>query len=131
MSRLFVPCLVLLLASRVPADDKKPAPKGETVEGKITLDGKPLPEGTITFLTKDKNAVAATAMIADDGSFKATVPVGEYKITVGPPAPKKADPKDPPKKFPVPAKFGDPSTTPLQFTVKKGMNIYDIALISK
>ena len=49
---------------------------------------------------------------------------GELKIV-----PKKKNDKDPPAKLPpIPAKYGDPKTTPLTATVKEGKNTFDIQL---
>jgi hypothetical protein len=133
---------VLVFAATAFADDKKPEPKGEPVEGKVTYKGRPLPAGTITFVTKD-GKTAGSAELAEDGSYKATVPVGEYKVTVSteplkkadkvdPKAPPKlppVDPKNPPKVYvKIPAKYGDPKTTPLVCTVKAGKQVLDLAL---
>src|SRR5438045_4067984 len=126
MSRVLISCLVLLIASSAFAEDKKPEPKGEPVGGKVTFDGKPLPGGTVTFVTKD-GKTSVPAKIAEDGTFKATVPTGSYRITVSPVA-KKDDPK---KYVPIPAKFGDPDTSGLTYEVKAGAQTFDIELKSK
>jgi hypothetical protein len=141
MSRLLMAC-VLAVTSTALADDKKPEPKGEPVSGTVTYKGQPIPAGVITFISKD-GKTTVSAPLAEDGTYKATVPAGEYKVTVStdPAVPdKKPDPKTPPKLPPVdpkkppkvvvkiPAKYGDPKTTPLVITVKAGAQTIDIAL---
>jgi hypothetical protein len=137
MSRSLIALLVVVFVSPVFADDKKPEPKGEPVEGTVTYKGQPLPAGTITFVSKD-GKVTVAAPIAADGTYRATVPVGEYRVAVSTMELKKADPKnppkpgdpkEPPKKFVlIPAKYGDPNTSGLTYSVQKGKQVYDIAL---
>jgi hypothetical protein len=57
----------------------KPA-KG-SVEGVVTLDGKPLEEGLIRFVPTDGATPSADATIFH-GKFSATVPPGEKKVTI-------------------------------------------------
>jgi hypothetical protein len=121
---------VLLGSSFASADDKKSEPKGEDVTGKVAFKGKPLPVGTVTFVSRDDKTKVA-ALIAEDGSYKAVVPAGEYKLTITTLVPKKKDDKDPPKKLPevkIPPKYGDRDTTPLVATIKEGKNTLDIQL---
>ena len=128
MNRVLIACAVLF-ASPVIADDKKPEPKGEPVQGMITFKGKPLPGGTVTFVSKDAK-VKIAAMIAEDGTYKATVPAGKYRVTVSTEVEKKKDdPKDPPKPLPaIPKKYSDPDTSGLVITVKKGKQTFEIDL---
>src|SRR5262245_12374499 len=92
--------MVVLRIGRCPADDARllaGAPtaalgcgQGKTVkvEGVVTLDGKPLPAATVTFVP-DGNGRAASGRTDQDGIFRLTtfrtddgaVP-GEYKVTV-------------------------------------------------
>jgi hypothetical protein len=123
MSRTLIAAVVLALASPAFAEDKKPEPKGEPVTGKITFNDKALPAGTITFVSKDGKSYAAT--IAADGTYAATLPAGEYRIGVSTTAVKKGDPKN---YVPIPAKYGDPDTSGLVYSVAKGKQTYDIAL---
>jgi hypothetical protein len=125
MSRSLIAILVLVFVSPAGADDKKPAPKGEPVSGKVSFEGKPLSSCAVTFVTKD-GKTAVTALLDAEGSYKATVPVGTYLITVQPVPPKKTDP---PKPGPViPPKYSDPKTTPLVCEVKSGAQTLDIEL---
>jgi hypothetical protein len=125
--------MALLMAGFATAQDRKPDPvKGEEVAGKITIDGKPVPAGIITYVSKDgKTTVSET--IAADGTYRVIVPDGEYALAVAsPPPPTKVDPKDPPKKLPlIPAKYGDPKTSGLLYKVSKGKQTYDIDLKSR
>ncbi len=133
MRRILCVSVILIAGPLAIADDKKPEPKGEEVSGKINLDGKPLPAGMVTFATKD-GKVTITTLIAQDGTYKATVPIGVYVVAVGNVVPKKdpKDPKDAPKPIPlIPAKYGDVKTSPLICTVVKGKNAFDIELKSK
>jgi hypothetical protein len=129
MSRSLIACAVLALAPPAPADDKKPEPKGEPLDGTITLVDKPLGGITLTFLSKD--GMTSVAVVTDEtGKYTATVPVGEYRITVtavaGAAKPKK---DDPPKKLPaIPPQYSDPQKTPLTCTVVKGKQTHDIVL---
>ena len=51
------------------------------VAGAVTLDGEPIPNGTITFLSADGTTPAGGGKI-QDGSYRATVPPGEKIILV-------------------------------------------------
>jgi hypothetical protein len=129
MSRVLIACALALCASAAFAQDKKPEPKGEPVMGKVTYKGQPLAGGTITFVSKDGKAKVA-ATITEDGTYKATVPAGEYAVAISTEVlKKKADPKDPPKPLPkIPAKYGDPQTSGLTVVVKEGKNEITIEL---
>jgi hypothetical protein len=129
MSRSLIACAVLALALPAPADDKKPEPKGEPLDGTIMLGDKPLGGVTLTFVSKDGKT--SVAVVTDEaGKYTATVPVGEYRITVtavaGAAKPKK---DEPPKKLPaIPQAYSNPNTTPLTCTVTKGKQTFDIVL---
>jgi hypothetical protein len=127
MSRAVFAC-VFAFAATAFAEDKKPEPKGEPVSGKGALEGKPLSGVVITFISKD-GKTSVSAPTDETGAYKATVPVGEYRITVVAVL-KKGDPKTPPPKpsVAVPAVYGDPKTTPLTYEVKAGAQTFDIEL---
>ena len=70
-----------------------------TIEGKVTYNGKPLQDGSITFHLKDDQFVGAKIK---DGTFRVDrVPVGTVKVTFAS------------KKLRIPAKYGIPETSPL------------------
>ena len=64
-------------------------PRPVQVKGRVTLDGQPLPGGTVTFFPEDVGGHQATAVTDSDGSFSLTtfstgdgaIP-GQYKILV-------------------------------------------------
>lgn len=51
------------------------------VSGFIKLDGKPLPEGTITFISADNTTHSAQGKI-QDGEYVVTVPVGKKRVEI-------------------------------------------------
>jgi hypothetical protein len=110
--------------------DKKEAPKlkGEEVDGKITLDDKPLSEAMVIFVSKD-GKTTITALTADDGTYIAILPAGEYSVAVANLPAKPAGPKVPPKpKLLIPEKFGDAKTSGLVIEIVEGKQTFDIAL---
>lgn len=56
-------------------------PRAGTVTGKVTLDGKPLAGGMITFHGKS-GAGDTTAEISEDGTYTANIFSGDYTVTV-------------------------------------------------
>tara|TARA_R110002111_G_scaffold255157_1_gene321304 strand:- start:99749 stop:100132 length:384 start_codon:yes stop_codon:yes gene_type:complete len=51
------------------------------VSGFIKLDGKPLPDGTITFISADNTTHSAQGKI-QNGEYVVTVPVGEKRVEI-------------------------------------------------
>jgi hypothetical protein len=115
------------------------------VSGKVTLNGKPLKGGTVTFIAA--TGTGASAGISPDGTYKALkVPLGDVKvIVVGPvfkmdlPAggaaggdtfklPTKPSEGPPPADQIVPKKYADPDSSGLALTVQKGGQEFDIPL---
>lgn len=131
------------------------ASKGN-VSGTVTYQGKPLPHGSVNFLS-DQNEVLVSAAI-NEGKYTAfKVPAGPAKLTVstppqpkskarplskkGPnwrkkPAPSGAEPieeKAPPQKrtastILIPAKYTDPNQSGLTYTVQPGDQVHNIEL---
>jgi hypothetical protein len=52
-----------------------------SVEGTVTLDDKPVSNGTVTFVRTEGGLVREGAVIRD-GSFKASMPPGKYRVEV-------------------------------------------------
>jgi hypothetical protein len=113
-----LPCALLTLASC--SQSRYP------VEGKVTLDGKPLKTGTVVFWSGDgkveRSARLPQSQIREDGSYALYTegaegaPVGTYKVTVH--AEERADSTKPEKtKLLVPKKYTQPETTPLSIKV--------------
>jgi hypothetical protein len=121
-------------------------PATGTVSGKVTYKGKPLTSGTVVFMG-DKN-VTAQSPIDSEGRYSLKIAAGPAKITVAVPTPvsvpagqRMMDPskmgasdktveKSKPSEKPVriPAKYTDPSGTPLTYTVQSGNQEHDINL---
>jgi hypothetical protein len=77
-----------------------------TVGGKVTYNGQPLTDATITFHLKDDQFVGARIK---DGTFRVDrVPPGVVKVTIES------------KKVRLPAKFTSPDTSGLSVEIKKG-----------
>jgi hypothetical protein len=99
------------------------------VKGKVTYKGKPVTEGTVTFLNPNEGG-AAEAAIGTDGSYSASrVVIGEYVVEIKPLMEiKDTDPgKSPPapveKNAPdIPKKYRQQGTTPLKAKVERGQN---------
>jgi len=80
-SRLFsAATLLALLALTGCGSDAPPPQKKEKVSGKITLDGKPLKTGRITFDALNGQPPSDCDIL--DGSFEGNVPVGKCKVMI-------------------------------------------------
>lgn len=112
------------------------------VTGKVTLDGKPVPGVTITFVQQDApkgfRNVSADALTGADGSFTLSsyekfdgAPAGKYRVTVVKTGRGYYDGEHP-EKSQLPEKYAKGSTTPLTAEVKAGgSNAIEVALESK
>jgi hypothetical protein len=112
-----------------------------TAHGIVTLDGKAVPRGTVSFQPVS-GGPAAYAMIGDDGSYSIRtgreqgLPSGDYQVSVtaneapaaahsangGPPAPGKAI---------TPAWYRMKETSGLKYTVARGKNEINLDLKSQ
>ena len=113
--------------------------KGDTVSGKVTLNGNPV-AGEVIFVGSDGKE--SKMLISMDGSYTvASVAKGEAKIGVksmsmgigNAPAPTGAGKSDmpgvtPASGVPAPAKYSNPSSSGLTYTVKGGDEKFDIVL---
>jgi hypothetical protein len=100
---------LFVLAGPVRAAD----PETGTLEGHITLDGKPVAKGKIVFHPQKGKPIEAD--LKEEGTYQAKdVPVGAARVTI--------------EGEGVPAKYADPKTTPLLFDVKKGTSTADLDL---
>jgi len=106
------------------------------IEGKVTLDGQPLKEGTVRFVPMDGESQTSSAAIAE-GEFVATVPVGQVRIQYSAPKlmgkQKMYDTEDSPTVDVVgellPNRYNIRSD--LELTVEPGKNSHEINLDSK
>jgi hypothetical protein len=105
-------------------------PATSSVKGKVTFQGKPVTEGTVTFLNPTEGG-AAEAQINKDGSiaFQGGVMPGEYLVVITPPIhivdtdPGKSPPAPMEKPAPdIPPKYRMQGTTKLRASVKPGPN---------
>ena len=109
-----------------------------TVEGKMTLSGKPVKRALVTFLPEAGNAYPVTVV---DGKYESSdIPVGPAKVTVMtaqlPPTVEEAKGGDliapvRKKQEPIPEipdKYQDAGTSGLTLDIKRGKNTFDINL---
>lgn len=111
--------------------------KTESVSGKVTLDGKPV-AGEITFVCSDGKEVKSP--LAPDGGYSIIAPAkGEAKIGIKSMTIAVGGGKETSTKADLgnlgtntgatpPAKYGNPTTSGLTYTVKGGDEKHDIAL---
>jgi hypothetical protein len=106
------------------------------VSGKVSFQGKPLTEGTITFASQEKGPTI-TAKIGPDGAYRVKtakgegLPPGRYEAWISPPVVElpvgmvKEMPK--PREYPeIPAKYRQARTSGLTLTVEQGDNTLDV-----
>ena len=116
-------------------------PATSTVTGVVTLDGTPVPEGTVSFLMED--GTVQSSFIMKDGTYHLdAIPVGAAKVTVLTKATEfeamaediknlgksGAAPKAEAPKFVIPARYSSPDTSGLSCEVKGKTTKYDIPL---
>jgi hypothetical protein len=115
-----------------------------TVSGKVTYQGKALPGGLVTCMTKENRPYYGT--IAADGTYAvAGVPAGPVTVSVEsrpadgeppvplpdkdqPPARPAAPNPKPPPAVPIPRQYSKPDSSGLSLTVVRGTNPFDIDL---
>jgi hypothetical protein len=116
------------------------------VSGEVTIGGKPLPGGVISFHSEVGKHEVINAPIKDGKYTVSGVPSGNAIVTVGnlrpPPgaassaapagdgaaAPKAGPRRAPPTSGPVPARYGDPGTSGLTLVVQPGDQTFPVAL---
>ena len=103
-----------------------------TLTGKVTINGKPAVAGAMVKLVSADNKVA-TGGVGSDGTYSvADAPEGPVKIGVigVPTGTVKVDMPGMSAATgePIPARYADPNSSGLTYTVKKGYQTYDIAL---
>jgi hypothetical protein len=108
-----------------------------TVTGMVSLDGAPLPRGTVKFLP-DQSGPAAYGVIAADGKYSVTtgreagLPAGAYTVTVvanEPSVPNTNSSLPPaPGKPLAPPWYRESATSGLKYTIESGSNEINIEL---
>jgi hemoglobin len=105
-------------------EEKKGGPTAANIGGKVTVNGKALPGGSVVLYGSDGKDL--TAPITPNGTYSlSNIKPGEYKVVILNPAGTNT----------VPAAYGDPKVTPLRIvcTGMKGQpqEQFDIAIASK
>jgi len=108
------------------------------VYGKVTYNGKPVPKGTVSFVSHDPERRNATGQLDSQGSYqlqtenpKDGAQVGEYEVAIYSHNEPILDyrPKVPAKvERLIPEKYENPATSTLKRTVKSGSNTFDFEL---
>jgi hypothetical protein len=112
-----------------------------TLSGVVTLDGTPVPRGTVSFAPTGGGPIAYSR-IGSDGSYSVQtgrdrgLPSGEYLVTVIanelPDASKLAPGVPPPDGKPITPKwYRSTKTSGLKFNVEHGKNTYNLELTSQ
>ena len=112
------------------------------IEGAVTYDGKPIPEGTIEFLPIEGTSGPSTGGVIKDGQYvlpidKGLVRGGRYQVLIsafvksGKTVPNNMVPGGPPMEFSenyIPAKYNSQSTLKVTFSEDSAENTFDFKL---
>ncbi len=124
-----------LLAIGCGGDGKTEGPTGE-VEGTVTVDGKPLTEGSVSFY-QPETGESGGAELGAGGKFKleSPLPVGKYQVAFQPPDPPQPDDeasgKLASKITDIHVGYQDGSTSEIVAEVKEGSNPFTFKLSKK
>lgn len=80
-NRRFVRLVSLLCLLLISGCSSEAGPNESEVSGMIQLDGEPLPEGTITFVSADNSTHSAQGKI-EQGEYLVNVPVGNKRVEI-------------------------------------------------
>jgi hypothetical protein len=113
------------------------------VSGVVTLDGKPLSSGVVTF-TPAAGGPTAYAAIGEDGTYRvqtgaaAGLPAGAYVVTVAANTPPTSDSQPGPgpladgiRPLVTPQRYADPGQSPLRITLASGTQTLPLVLTSE
>jgi len=118
--------------------DQSP-PKGK-VYGKVTFEGKPIPEGSTIVFMRSKTGNAGSGKVDAQGNYKffLPVPIGIYKVMVIPPS-RELSTKEKmeqmtgdakpisEKEYPeIPKKYRDTATSGETFAIKEGDTLFNL-----
>ncbi len=128
--------LVLIVGSLIGCEKAQES----TASGLVTIDGKPLTGGSITFISGSRtNARPATGGIKSDGTYRVQIAqsgklmAGEYVVRVSSRGPSIPHPEGGPPELGellTPAHYAKTDTSGLRFNIRSGDNIIDIPLVS-
>ena len=116
-SIVFGSCLLILFAAASGCGKKVRThdPNRTTVKGKLSLDGKPLPGGSLKFVSIKDPMYSIMCSIKNDGSFDVgDAPLGEVKVAI---STEEAKMSNADGYFPVPQKYRDPETSGITLTI--------------
>lgn len=108
-------------------------PAGE-VSGKVTFEGKPVTEGTVTFQSDAGTGDEGTLNAEGAYSLKRPLPTGDYKVFILPPVVKSVDPKtrrtvSDLKPMPdIPEKYRSQATSDLKAKIEPGKNVHNFEM---
>lgn len=111
------------------------------LSGTVTVGGKPLTgaSGAVTFVPSGGGPSSAGSL-KNDGTFTVStgalpgIAPGDYQVGVTALTPVSSGGRDAPPEIPkalIPARFADPKTSNLKYTIKSGQGKQDIALEEK
>jgi hypothetical protein len=130
--------LAAAVVALTPAGCGRSGPPMGRVSGTVTYQGKPVPKGTVTFVSSDPSRRNATGQLDKNGYYQLQTEepgdgaeLGEYDVTLyshdepildyRPKVPVKAQRL-------IPEKYENPKTSALKRTVKSGSNTFDLEL---
>ncbi len=91
-----------------------------TVSGTVTFAGKPLPGGSVAFISTADPAKRVTGILQEDGTFRvADVPVGKVDVAIDTEPMKIGAPK---RYVTIPENYRNPATSGLNYDVMPGDN---------
>lgn len=111
-----------------------------SVDGLVTIDGKPLDGGTVLFEMigsgKSSQCYTARGSVDSDGRYRLSTfadgdgaPVGRYRVAIfAKHAGRLVEHPDAPSKPPIPLSYSLPETSGLEYEVKPGPNTFNIEL---
>ena len=110
--------LILLLAGGCGKKEQFVESNRTGSSGTVTLDGKPLIAGSVTFVSIENPMYTVVTGISSDGSFSViNAPKGPVRVAVETESNRIANPK---LFVPIPAKYANPNTSKLTATITPG-----------
>ncbi len=140
-------CLLFVSGCGESAVDRYNGPLGD-VSGRVTIGGKPIPEGCIVMFQAKSGSYSATGKIDSLGEYTLMyqgshrLPAVSYAVQIAPPVDERIKPIDPgqmpsadPKlsihlpRPPFPVRYYSTTSSKLDFTVDEGTNQADFQLV--